>query len=422
MELIKEGRKLVTIRKINDIKPIDGADLIELAIVDGWTVVIKKEEFNIGDYCVFFEIDSFLPANDSRFSFLAKNGTKTDEAGVERIRLRSVKLRKQLSQGLVLPVTLFSTELWEIHGNAVVWNGELNLSPDDIIEYINSTIMVLEDSRYGIEEYLNVTKYERPDDRQNGGANRAKTAGNFPIFIPKTDEDRVQNIFGKFSQTMKDVPFRKSLKLDGSSETIAFVSNPDFFIEKIDDVVQEWNEETQTLEVKEVIPYPFTWEEGQGIVCSRNLALKYDVSTAFWKAVLKDDIIERLRHYCNEHNRQFALQGECMGPGIQGNRENLEEHTFFCFRIWDIDSQCFLDDSEFIEVTNILGVNVVPQGDIVYFFNVYNNIAEALASADHISMIHPIAEGDVYKSIIKVNDETIHFKVINNKYLLKCED
>lgn len=419
-ELVTEGRKLVTVRKINAIEPIPNADAIEVATIDGWNVVIKKGEFQVGDYCVFFEIDSFLPANDPRFSFLVKNGTKIDENGVERIRLRSVKLRKQLSQGLVLPVSAFFEVFYLLNPNVFYL---VSPSPSDVLSNSVEILAELEDNRYGLEQFINVTKYERPDERNGGtGAGRAKTAGNFPIFIPKTDEDRIQNVFGKYSHTMKGVPFRKSLKLDGSSQTIAFVSNPDFFVEKIDDDLKVFNEETQTLEVAEVIPYPFQWEDGQGIVCSRNLALKFDKSAAFWKAALKDDIIERLRKYCTDNNRQIAIQGECMGVGIQGNREQLEDHQFYAFRAWDIDAQQFLDDADFIELTHILGLTVVPQGEIVYFFDEFDNIKDAISSADHASMVHPIAEGDVYKSTVKVDGHTIHFKVINNQYLLKSED
>ncbi|AFC21625.1 RNA ligase [Cronobacter phage vB_CsaM_GAP32] len=419
-EFVTEGRRLVTIRKINEINPIPNADAIEVATIDGWNVVTKKGEFSVGDYCVFFEIDSFLPANDPRFSFLAKNGTKTDEAGAERIRLRSVKLRGQLSQGLALPVSAFSDFFFRINDRVMYC-----LAPDaeTIMGHALQDLKELEESRVGIEKFLNVTKYERPDERNGGtGAGKAKTAGNFPIMIPKTDEDRVQNVFGKFKQTMQGVPFRKSLKLDGSSQTIAYFNNPDFFVDKVDDEVVAWDEESQELKVLEVKPYPFQWESSQVVVCSRNLALKFDESTAFWKAALKDDIPARLKKYCEDHDRQLALQGECMGPGIQGNREQLEEHEFYCFRIWDIDNQNFLDDADFIEVTRILGINIVPQGEIVYFFDEYETIKDALASADHASIVHPIAEGDVYKSTVKVNGQTIHFKVINDKFLLKCED
>lgn len=410
-ELVTEGRKLVTIRKVNAVDPIENADAIEVATVDGWQVVIKKGEFIPGDYCVFFEIDSFLPANDERFAFLARNGTKKDEKGVDRIRLRSIKLRGQISQGLALPVSVLDK----------VVQLDLLLSVNG--EEGETLFEALDNSRHGIENFLNVTKYERPDERNGGtGAGKAKVAGNFPIVVPKTDEDRIQNVFGKFKQTMQGVPFRKSLKLDGSSQTIAFFNNPDFFVEKVDDEVLEWDEEANELKVVEVKPYPFQWETSQVVVCSRNLALKFDPNASFWKAALKDDIPARLKKYCEDHDRQLALQGECMGPGIQGNREELEEHEFFCFRIWDVDNQNFLDDADFLEVTSILGINIVPQGEIIKFFDVYDTIKDALDSAEHASIKHPIAEGDVYKSTVKVNGQTIHFKVINNKFLLKCED
>ena len=417
MELIKEGRKLVTIRKVLEVNPIPNADAIEVATVDGWQVVIKKGEFNPTNYCVFFEIDSFLPADNPLFGFLMRNGTKKDEAGVERIRLRSVKLRGQISQGLALPIDIINMDTINSLAEA------MKIKESDGVERFFKVFRTLEETRDGIENFLNVTKYERPDERNGGtGAGKAKVAGNFPIVVPKTDEDRIQNVFGKFKQTMQGVPFRKSLKLDGSSQTIAYFNNPDFFVEKVDDEVTEWDEETQELKVVEVKPYPFQWETSQVVVCSRNLALKFDESTAFWKAALKDDIPARLKQYCEDHDRQLALQGECMGPGIQGNREELTEHEFFCFRIWDVDNQNFLDDADFLEVTSTLGINIVPQGEIVNFFDVYDTIKDALDSADHASIKHPISEGDVYKSTVKVNGQTIHFKVINNKFLLKCED
>lgn len=413
-ELIKEGRRLVTIRKINDLAPIDGADFIELATIDGWQVITKKNEFQIGDYCVFLEIDSFVPVQLPQFSFLAGSSCKIDETGTERFRLRTKKLKGVVSQGLALPIKLFWNEL-----QSIIY--KRNDDPISIESEMEELLEELEDSRDGIEQFLNVTKYERPDER-NGGAQKCKAAGNFPIVIPKTDEDRVQNIFGKYSQTMKGVPFRKSLKLDGSSETISFMSNPDFFVDKVDEEIRVYNPETQEMELVEVKPYPFQWEDGQVSVCSRNLALKFDPESHFWKAALKDDIPARLKDYCVENNRQLALQGEVMGPGIQGNREELTEHQFYLFRIWDIDNKCFLDDADFLEVSKTLGLTLVPQGEVVYFFDEYSTIAEALASADHGSIKHKIAEGDVFKSITKIDGQTVHFKVINNKYLLKCED
>jgi RNA ligase (TIGR02306 family) len=91
-------RKLVTIRTVTGISPIEGADAIELAHIDGWQCVAKKGEFKHGDLGVYFEIDSFLPIEDTRFAFLMARGTSRFEGGVGH-KLKSIKLRGQLSQG-----------------------------------------------------------------------------------------------------------------------------------------------------------------------------------------------------------------------------------------------------------------------------------------------------------------------------------
>lgn len=415
-ELVKEGRKLVTIRIVDSVDPIDGADAIEVATVDGWQVVIKKGEFTKGDYCVFFEIDSFVPADNPIYSFLAARGTKVDDAGRERCRLRTIKLRGQLSQGLALPVKFFESVYEEID--------QLNgYHPDSYTASARDKVLKeLEDTRFGIEEFLDVIKYESPSEKNGGAGTRAKTGGEFPIMIPKTDEERIQNVYGKFVQTMKGVPFRRSLKMEGSSHTIAFVSNPDFFMHKLDDEVKEWDDEKQEMVVTEVKPYPFKYAEGQVLVASRNQTLKYDPTSHFWIPVLESDLPRRLMEYCVEHDVQLALQSEVMGPGIQGNIEGFDKHQLFAFRVWDIEKRRLLTDDEFIDFTNALDLQVAPQGEVLYFFDEFDTIAKALESAEHPSINAKQAEGDVWKSTELVDGRVVSFKVINNKYLLKQKD
>ena len=60
----------------DEVKPIDGADRIEQVIIGGWSVVVKKGEFHVGDYVVYIEIDAFLPVSNDLFSFLAPRGTR----------------------------------------------------------------------------------------------------------------------------------------------------------------------------------------------------------------------------------------------------------------------------------------------------------------------------------------------------------
>lgn len=129
MDLLKEGRKLVTVRKINKLTPIEGADMIEKATVDGWDVVVKKGEFTEGDFCVFLEIDSFVPVQTPQFSFLSCSSVKIDENNIERFRLRTKKLRGVISQGLCLSVDIFSNEF------------------DNILNECNTTLSELEDTR-----------------------------------------------------------------------------------------------------------------------------------------------------------------------------------------------------------------------------------------------------------------------------------
>lgn len=93
---------MATIRKIDDIRPILGADAIECAVVGGWTVVIKKGEFKAGDLAVYCEIDSWIPHNLA--PFLSKGQDPREYNGVAGERLRTVKLRGVTSQGLLLPL------------------------------------------------------------------------------------------------------------------------------------------------------------------------------------------------------------------------------------------------------------------------------------------------------------------------------
>ena len=94
-------RKLASVRVIKQLSPIEGADRIEVATVDGWEVVVKKGEFKVGDSCVYFEIDSWVPHEVA--PFLTKEGKEPAEyKGVKGQRLRTIKLRGQISQGLVI--------------------------------------------------------------------------------------------------------------------------------------------------------------------------------------------------------------------------------------------------------------------------------------------------------------------------------
>jgi RNA ligase (TIGR02306 family) len=183
-------RKLSTIRKITDIKPIEGADMIELAIVDGWNVVVAKNVgYKVNDKVVYCEIDSFLPIREE-FEFLRKSSYKKMD-DQEGFRLKTIKLRGQVSQGLILPVSVLPvTQFATAH---------------DLPEGMDVT------------EMLGIVKYEPPIPAELSG----KVKGLFPSFLRKTDEERVQNLTKEYSEWLYQSKhqFYVTEKLDGSSAT-----------------------------------------------------------------------------------------------------------------------------------------------------------------------------------------------------------
>lgn len=121
-------RKLATIRKIQKILPIENANAIELIKIDGWQCVAKKGEFLPDELCVYFEIDSFLPVRPE-FEFLRKSSFRTMADGSEGFRIRTVKLRGQVSQGIIFPLSIL-----ERCGKIIYENDKTYLLIEDVTE------------------------------------------------------------------------------------------------------------------------------------------------------------------------------------------------------------------------------------------------------------------------------------------------
>lgn len=377
-------RKLASLKRITNLAPIAGADKIEVATIDnGWKCVVKKGEFKNGDLGVYFEIDSFLPETPV-FDFLKKSGTK--KMGEERgYRIKTVKLRGQISQGLFIPVETFKKELEGV---------KLEEGMD-------------------LTEKLNVKKYEAPIPASLSG----EVFGGVPGWIRKTDQERCQNIWGLYSRDyleeegekesqvnpIKDLEFEATVKLDGSSMT-CFIVDPKRF---------------ETRNIKSMIEKDPDLDFYYG-VCGRNYELKPSEKNTYHK-VSDRDIKERLVEYHLKTGKNIAVQGELMGPGIQGNREKLKNHEFFCYDIWSIDEQRYMTKDEKKEIIDFLGIKTVPFIENIKVFKRFKSIEELLTYAEGESLNHNVREGVVFKSNTLVNGETVSFKAISNKFLLKYE-
>ena len=338
-----EDRKLATIRRIAEVAAIPGADKICAYRVDGWWVVGQTGEYQVGDLAVYLEVDSWVPTELA--PFLSKGKEPREFEGVKGERLRTIRLKGQLSQGLLL-------------------------SLNKCIETAGCTSAFDEGSN--VTEWLGILKWEKPMNPQLQGIAR----GNFPSFIPKTDQERIQNCTKDFQTWLNDgTMFEVTEKLDGSSMTVY------------------GNGDTSG-------------------VCSRNLDLEYQESNSFWKAAQNERLIERIQ----ETGRNIALQGELVGEGIQGNAYRITGQQFFCFDIYDIDNAEYLLPNDRKALCQMLGIKHVP---VVNFgCIVLNTIQDMLENAEGMSSLESTQrEGLVYKAL----DSNTSFKAISNVWLLKNE-
>lgn len=335
-------RKLASIQVISDIDDIPGADNIQVATVKGWKLVVKRDEFKIGDEAIYCEIDSFLPICDE-FEFLRKSSFKR-MGDKEGFRLKTIKLRGQVSQGLLIPITILKSKIYADQFKA------LSIGDD-------------------VSEALGIWKYEPPIPAELSGIMK----GSFPNFIPKTDEERIQNLTEVYANFKKS-NFYVTEKLDGSSAT-------------------------------------YYMNNGVFGVCSRRIYLLESEGNLFWKVARQLKLEEKMK----ESEKNICLQGELIGEGIQGNPYKLKGQSVRFFNAFDIDEQRYLSLDEFAEIIEWFGLETVPF--VLNDYSLPDSIDELLSFAEGKSKLNPNQEREGL--VIRNHARTISFKVISNKFLLK---
>lgn len=337
-------RKLASIRKISSLDPIPGADLIEVATVDGWKCVVKKGEYQLNDLVVYCEVDSWIPTELA--PFLSKGKEPREYEGVKGERLRTLRIKKQISQGLLLP---FTAEL-------AVKIGAGSGAKFEDYEGVD------------VSELLNIKKWEMAVPAQLAG----QVKGNFPSVIPKTDQERAQNLVAQIAAaTEGGNKFELTEKLEGSSMTCYLI-------------------------------------DGVFGVCSRNLDLKRDESNTFWSVAIRDDIETKMRN----RGGNLAIQGELIGPGIQGNIYKLSKPEFHVFDVYDVESGEYMLPKDRRAMIENMGLNHVPVLDAE--FVLMHTVDELLVRAEGKSILADTErEGIVFKEV----NGGMTFKAISNFYL-----
>lgn len=315
---------LVYVGKIMALEPIEKADKIMSATVvcgkgGKWKGVVRKNEFNLEDICLVYLPDAIVPESEE-MRFL--------ESSNWRVRMR--RFRGAPSEVVIVP-----------------YKGEGVIGTD-------------------LTKEKGVTKYHKPVPASLAG----QIEGEFPGFIPKTDEPNYQS-----AQDLVEVLHGKHYyiteKADGSSTTA------------------------------------FRYK-GKFGVCSRNWEMKRNESNGYWKVALKYKLEERLRE-------GYAIQWETCGPKIQSNPMQLKEIDGFMFSAYKIDEKRYFDYGELATLSIELGFPMVEILDAGWRFN-RDSVSE-LGTGSYKN--GRAREGVVVRSQALFDGKPISFKVINLDYETK---
>lgn len=364
------GRKLASVQKVKAIRPIEGADRIEVVQVLNWDCVAQKGLYDVGDLVIYFEIDSLLP-DIPILEWLKKSAWSQK---LNKYKISTHKFRNQISQGLIIPIRDLTEMYNQINGTSL-----------SSIDY---------DEGDDLTGLLKIEKYEPPVS--NGPLGEIIS---HEWYVPKTDEERIQvcaeNVLPEYMKIDQN-EWYASIKLDGTSCTAGLFEDT-FLIGGRNQWYKGPNMYTETVK-------------------------KYG------------DIETKAREYLEATGVYVVFQGELCGPGIQSNKLGLKEKEWFIFNVFvsttgKMDSYEKLDLIGMLGMCERFGLKHVPlvNAEDKFDFKATNNIDETVENllkyVDNFkyrtyfedASPNQIAEGLVFR----MNDMTNSFKVISNKFLLK---
>lgn len=378
-------RDLATIQKIKSLNPIPNADKIVVAKVLGWDVVVGKNDFKVGDWALFVEIDSILPDHPLFESFKNSKGKMQ--------RIRTVRKKGQISQGIAFPMSVLQQLCVEKVGPG-------------------KTMLPLKEG-YDVSDIVGVTQYEPPadDSSQPGPRINMRQKGKLPSFVPKTDQTRVE-VLGKLVEKYKEERLWISEKLDGSSFSV-YHNNGDFGVCSRNFDITRKNP-TFMERTKRWISH---------ILLRKREMNHKDRIDAWNKMAIKYDLENRLKGL----GRNIVPQGEIVGPKIQKNKYKLDEIDVYFFDVYDIDNGVYVDYKELVMITEALGLKMVP---VLYTDFILNHTVDELSVlSDGLSKLNKntIREGIVLKPMREIKDQKylklyrsrVSFKAVSRKFLLK---
>lgn len=388
--IINKKRALAYTAKCGAIKPIEGADNIELMAVNGWNVIVKKGEFNEGDLCVYFEIDSKLPVKEWS-EFMSK----------KHYKVKTMKLNKfgVISQGLALPIDVFDVSIPSEEGI-------------DLTEKLEVIYSVDEDNKRKAE----ISKYDKMRQRHQNLFKKNKLVKwlykrmwgkkllfiflgkkrdnrTWPNWVVKTDEERCQNLPYLFPGN--EVEWIVTEKIDGSSTTF-------------------------TLKGK--------GRKQEFYVCSRNVCFDkpekedrlYYETNIYTEMAIKYNIEEILKEIMSDHNdlEFITLQGETFGKSVQNRDYGLDYHDFMAFNLIFGYKNGEVERFNPIVMTSILSNYDIPCVPVVNENYLLPTTCQELL--DYAAAEPSKVDGGMREGIVlRTKDGKQSFKAVSNEFLLK---
>jgi len=396
-------RELAYVVLINGIEPIPGYDRVEHALVGGWRVIVQKDQFKVGDPAIYFEIDSRVPSDKECFAFLEKRNYK----------VKTLKMCKTISQGLLMHASDFGWTIGDYNGITCILDdkGVLHYATDESRFLTQKLGVTYADEEDNSRKAPSVDKYKKMEMRHRKlfknpvihwfmrykfgrkvmffffGKKKDKKNG-WPVWVSKTDEERVQNM-----------PWI----LEDSGDWVA--------TEKIDG--------TSTT---------FTMKRGKFgkknfYVCSRNVCFGeenkpcYYDTNVYWEMAKKYNIFEVLSKMLEKYPQEewITIQGETYGEGVQKRDYSLTGHDFAAFNLI-FSSKGRVGTLEMLKILAEYGVPCVPVLEACMKINQFENVDAILVYADGNSVKDDKPrEGIVFRS----TDGTKSFKAVSNSFLLK---
>lgn len=386
--IINGERALAYPVEVEEIKPIPNYDRVEHARVGGWWIIVKKGQFKVGDKALYIEADSLVPSNDERFAFLEKRHYK----------VKTMKMCKVYSAGLLLPISEFP----EIADKKI---------HEDVTKLLGIKYYVAEDNVRKAKTNPN-EKYNRMCARNPKLAKKPwfkwfmkrmwgrkllfaffgrkkDNPKQWPVWIKKTDEDRIENVM--FMLDDKE-PYVVTEKIDGTSLTVFLdLTNrkPDFGV---------CSRNVRQMDIEE-----------------ENFHTNIAGTNVYWEAAIKYSMREALEDIAKRYGyKRVVIQGEVYGNSVQGNPLKIDDRRFAAFNLV-VDG---------VRLGSLVAKDILAQYDIPFVPIIDDNytlpdqdeLEEFKQSADGKSVINKkcLREGFVYRSM----DGQKSFKNVSRKFLI----